>query len=107
MVLDRVDEYGSVWAVAQAPGPKLGVGSSTLGKWVLQAQTDAGAQYGTSSEEGAEIKRLNKVSFALGDCRHLTRRPETDLLAASCRVVRSPTIPMAGAPRATRELGKC
>ena len=52
MALGRLDAYGSVWAVAQAPGPKLGVGSSTLCKWVLQAQTDAGAQSGPSSEEG-------------------------------------------------------
>ncbi|MDT7732713.1 MAG: hypothetical protein QOK45_2966 [Mycobacterium sp.] len=26
MALDRLDEYGSAWGVAQALGPKLGVG---------------------------------------------------------------------------------
>jgi transposase len=39
MALDRLDEYGSAWAVAQALGPKLGVGPEALRKWVLQAQT--------------------------------------------------------------------
>jgi transposase len=43
MALDRLEEYGSAWAVAQALGPKLGVGAETLRKWVLQAQTDAGS----------------------------------------------------------------
>jgi transposase-like protein len=40
MALDRVGEYGSAWAVAQALGPKLGVGPETLRKWVVQAQVD-------------------------------------------------------------------
>jgi len=58
MALDRVDEHGSAWAVAQALGPRLGVGPETLRKWVLQAQIDAGAKPGPSSGEVAEIKRL-------------------------------------------------
>jgi transposase-like protein len=60
MALDRFDEYGSAWAVAQALGPKLGIGPETLRKWLIQAQTDAGARPGPSSEELAEIKRLKK-----------------------------------------------
>jgi transposase-like protein len=65
MALDRLDEYGSAWAVAQALGPKLGIGPETLRKWVLQAQTDAGACPGPSSEELAEIKRLKKENADL------------------------------------------
>ena len=60
MALDRIEEYGSAWKVAHALGPKLGVGPETLRKWVLQAQTDAGARPGPSSDELAEIKRLKK-----------------------------------------------
>ena len=51
MAVDRLDEYGSAWGVAQALGPKLGVGPETLRKWVLQAQVDAGGRPGPSSEE--------------------------------------------------------
>jgi transposase len=65
MALDRLDEYGSAWAVAQALGPKLGVGPETLRKWVLQAQTDAGQRSGPTSEELAEIKRLRKENAEL------------------------------------------
>ena len=45
-------------------------------------------------------------SFAVEDCRHLTRRLEADLLAAGERLVRVPTRLMAGARRSSRERGK-
>lgn len=46
------------------------------------------------------------VRFALEDCRHLTRRLESDLLAAGHRVIRVPTRLMAGARKTSREPGK-
>jgi transposase len=47
-----------------------------------------------------------EVSFALEDCRHLTRGLERDLLAAGQRVIRVPTRLMAGARRGGRVPGK-
>lgn len=45
-----------------------------------------------NSEGHLELVRwaaqFEEVTFALEDCRHLTRRLERDLLAAGCRVVR-------------------
>ena len=58
MALDRLGEYPSAWAAAQALGPKLGVGAETLRKWILQAQVDAGHRQGPTSEELEEIRRL-------------------------------------------------
>jgi len=49
MALERLDKYGSAWAVARALGPKLGVGAETLRKWVLQAQVDTGQRSGPTS----------------------------------------------------------
>jgi transposase len=46
------------------------------------------------------------VTFALEDCRHLTRRLEADLLRAGHRVVRVPTRLMATARRSGRQPGK-
>jgi transposase len=43
--------------------------------------------------------------LCVGDCRHLTRRLEQDLLAAGQRVVRVPTRLMAAARRGTRRPG--
>lgn len=45
-------------------------------------------------------------SFAVEDCRHLTRRLESDLLGAGERLVRVPPQLMAGARRSGRERGK-
>lgn len=79
------------------------------------ALDDVGRRLGTktvktNSDGHLEIVRWSAqfaaVSFALEDCRHLTRRLEADLLSAGCRVVRVPTNLMAGARRAAREPGK-
>ena len=73
MALDRVEEYGSAWAVAQALGPKLGVGAETLRKWVLQAQTDTGRRSGPTSDELAEIKRLKKENAELREANEILK----------------------------------
>jgi transposase-like protein len=57
MALDRVEEYGSAWAVAQALGPKLGVGPETLRKWVLQAQVDGGQRGGPTTRSWPRSRR--------------------------------------------------
>ena len=46
MALERLPEYPSPWAAAQALGPKLGVGPETLRKWIVQAQVDGGDRPG-------------------------------------------------------------
>lgn len=51
-------------------------------------------------------RRWPQRSFALEDCRHLTRRLEGDLLRAGEVVERVPTVLMAGARRGGRERGK-
>jgi len=73
MAVDRLDEYGSAWGVAQALGPKLGVGPETLRKWVLQAQVDAGGRSGPSSEELAQIKVLKKENADLREANEILK----------------------------------
>ena len=50
--------------------------------------------------------RFETRTFALEDCRHLSRRLSTDLLVAGERVIRVPPKLMAGARRSSREPGK-
>lgn len=50
--------------------------------------------------------RFDERSWALEDCRHLSRRLSRDLLVAGERVVRVPPKLMAGARRSSREPGK-
>jgi transposase-like protein len=58
MLLDRLDDYPSMYAACNAIGPKLGIGSETLRRWTLQAQIDTGQRSGPTSAELAEIKTL-------------------------------------------------
>jgi transposase len=52
------------------------------------------------------VRRWRDRTWALEDCRHLTRRLERDLLAAGETVARVPPKLMAGARRSNREPGK-
>jgi transposase len=73
MALDRLDEYPSPWAAAQALGPKVGVGPETLRKWVVQAQVDQGHRQGPTSEELAEIKRLKAENRDLKEANEILK----------------------------------
>ena len=49
MVLDHLQEYRSVSAACQSIGPKVGVGTESLRRWVLQAQVDAAPRPGVTT----------------------------------------------------------
>jgi len=51
-------EYPSLTAASAAIAKQVGVGSETVRRWAVQAEVDAGARPGTTSEELAEIKKL-------------------------------------------------
>jgi transposase len=58
MVAEHRGDYDSVTAVSKVVAEQLGLGKETVRRWVVQADIDAGARPGTSSEENAEIKKL-------------------------------------------------
>ena len=61
MVAEVRPSYESEWAAIGAVAQKLGIGTAeTLRKWVRQAEVNAGARPGVTSEEAAEIKRLRR-----------------------------------------------
>src|SRR4051794_21310107 len=60
LVFEQVSEPASEWEAMCAVASKLGVSGETLRKWVRQAEVDAGARPGASSEESAELKRLRR-----------------------------------------------
>jgi transposase len=74
MVLEHLDEYRSVYAASQAIGPKVGVGSETLRKWVLQAPLDAQHSPGVTTVEQQRIKQLERENRDLKEANVISGR---------------------------------
>ena len=58
LVFEQVetDQYGSQWEAICSVAAKIGASGETARKWGRQAEVDAGARAGTSSEESAELR---------------------------------------------------
>jgi transposase len=83
MVAEMRPNYESDWAAITAVAARLGIGTAeTMRKWVRQAQVDAGRRPGTSTDESAELKRLQRENarvLAPGSfARALTSTPRAD-----------------------------
>ena len=72
----KTGQYGSQWEAICSVAAKVGASSETLRKWVRQAEVDAGARPGSTSEESAELRRLRQENAEL-------RRANDILKAAS------------------------
>ena len=73
-VLDRIDEYPSLYAACGAIAPKLGVGSESLRRWTLQSQIDSGQRSGPTSDELVEIKALKGKVRDLEEANEILRQ---------------------------------
>lgn len=66
MVAEIRDQHETEWSAMRAVAELLGVGTTeTVRKWVRQAEIDAGARSGVSTEESAELKRLKRENAEL------------------------------------------
>lgn len=64
-VLEHRAEYATLTAAAAAVAKQERLGTETVRRWVLQADVDAGARPGTTSQEHAEIKKLKAENARL------------------------------------------
>jgi len=65
LVLETRNEYKTEYQALRAIGAKLGVGVESLRNWVRQAEVDAGAKPGVTSEESAQLKALKRENAEL------------------------------------------
>jgi transposase len=66
MVGEVCPNYDTEYAAIKAVAVKLGIGSAeSLRKWVRQAQIDAGARPGRTTDESVELKRLRRENAEL------------------------------------------
>src|ERR687897_2451853 len=60
MVREHGAEHPSQWAAIASIASKLGCTTETLRRWVRQAERDAGQRAGLTTDERAELKRLQR-----------------------------------------------
>jgi transposase len=66
LVLETEEQYPSRDAAIKSIAAKLGIGTAqSLRNWVRQAEVDAGARPGVSTDEAARIKALERENAEL------------------------------------------
>ena len=65
MVHAHAAEYPSQWAAMRSVAEKLGCTVEALRRWVRQAERDRGERAGLTTDERAELKRLQRENFEL------------------------------------------
>jgi transposase-like protein len=74
MVFEHEHEYPSQWATIKSIAEKIGCTAETLRKWVRQAERDRGRRAGTTSDERARIKELEREVRELRRANEILRK---------------------------------
>ena len=74
MVFDHAHEHSSQWATIRSVAEKLGCTVEALRRWVRQAERDAGWRPGLTTDERAELKRLQRENFELKRANEILRK---------------------------------
>jgi transposase-like protein len=53
-------DYPSLWAAAESIAPKIGCTAETLVEWLKRVEVDSGQRAGTSTDDAARIKALER-----------------------------------------------
>lgn len=74
MVFEHERDHPSQWATIQSIAQKIGCTPETLRKWVRQQQKDEGRRAGTTSDERARIKELERENKELRRANEILRK---------------------------------
>ena len=74
MVFDHTGDHSSQWATIRSVGEKLGCSTEALRRWVRPAERDAAQRPGLTTDERAELKRLQREHFELKRANELLRK---------------------------------
>jgi transposase len=85
MVAEHRGDYSSEFEAIKSIASKLGIGSAeTLRKWVRRAEVDAGQRPGVTSEDHAEIKRLQRENAELRRANEILKAASAFFAAELC-----------------------
>jgi len=74
MVLEHRSDYVSQWSAIVSIASKIGCTGETLRRWVRQAERDQGLRDGTTSEERARLKALERENRELRQANEILRK---------------------------------
>lgn len=74
MVFDHRDEPASEWAAISSIAAKVGCKAETLRLWVRQAQRDQGVRDGTTTDDRARLKALERELHELRQATEILRK---------------------------------
>ena len=74
MVIDSSGQHDSQWAAIRSIAAKIGCTAETLRKWVRQAERDAGARPGLTTEERERLKQLERENRELRRTNEILRK---------------------------------
>ena len=74
MVQDHGSEYGSRWEAIRSIAAKIGCSGETLRKWVERSEVDSGLRGGTTSDERARLKELEREVRELRRANEILRK---------------------------------
>jgi transposase len=74
MVREHRPDYPSQWATITSIAKKIGCTTETLRRWVQQAERDAGARPGLTTEERQRLKELERENFELKRANEILRK---------------------------------
>ena len=90
LVAENREQYETEYAAIRSVAAKLGISTAEmLRKWVRQAQVDAGARPGVTSEESAEIRKLRAEVKELRRANEILRAASAFFAAELDRPLRS------------------
>ena len=74
MVREHGPEHASQWAAMTSIASKIGCTTETLRNWVRQAERDAGQRAGLTTDERAELTRLQREVGELKRANEILRK---------------------------------
>ena len=74
MVFEHERDHPSRWATIQSIAQKIGCTPQTLCNWVRQQETNEGRRAGTTSDEHARIKELERENRELRRANEILRK---------------------------------
>jgi transposase len=74
MVLEQRAQHGTQWGAIRSIAEKVGCSTEALRNWTRQAERDAGARPGLTTDEKQRLRELERENFELRRANEILRK---------------------------------